>query len=81
MREAAALGAAQVPTAREALQRANQQLELARQMENLRDRRAGLMHARAQADAEVALALAREAEQRRQTVRAQEEVRSLRGAP
>ena len=78
--EAAALGAERVPTARLHLQRANTQLDLARQMENAKDTRAALMLACAQADAEVAVALAREAAMHREVVQSASEIANLRGA-
>ncbi len=81
LREAQALGADQVPTARAHLKGAADSLELARKMENLGDRRAALTLERAQADADLALALAKEASVRRLTLRAASEVSALKGEP
>jgi len=81
LREAKVLGADQIPTARQHLESATDSLELARKMENLGDRRAALTLERAQADADLAVALAKEAAVRRQTLRAASEVSALREQP
>ena len=79
LREAEALGAAEVPTARAHLKSAAEALEAARKLENSGDRNAALKLERASADADLALALAKEALVRRQTLRTASEVSSLKG--
>lgn len=81
IREAGALGANQVPTARLHLQHANQQLELARSLELAGDARAELALSIARADADLALALAQEAAVRRERLRTARELASLRSRP
>src|SRR5262245_26641600 len=72
--EATSLGAGKVPTARQHLQRAAEQLELAQQLDRKDDPRAVLTFERAQADADLALALAKEAAARRETLRLAKEL-------
>lgn len=81
IREAQVLGADTVPTARQHLKSATESLELARKVENLGDNRAALTLERAQADADLAVALAKEAAVRRQTLRAASELSALKEQP
>ncbi len=80
IREAVELGANRVPTARLHLQRATEQLELARELEQGHDNRAELTLALAQADADLALALAEEAAVHGEALRVTKELTRLRGA-
>lgn len=78
IRYAEQLGAADVPLARAHLQRAREEQAAARGLANRRDPRAETVLACAEVDAELALALAREAVAHRAVVKAEEEVAALR---
>lgn len=77
IRTAEELGAEGVPSARLHLQLAKDQTEAARRMAEEGDARAPIVLARAQADAELALSLAREASVHRAAVRATDDLKSL----
>jgi hypothetical protein len=78
MRYAAELGAADVPLARAHLQRAREEQEAARRLANAGDPRAETVLMCAEADAELALALSREALAHRAAVKAETELAALR---
>src|SRR4051794_17752000 len=74
IRSAEELGAARVPNAAVFLQRAKDEQETARHLANLGDPRAETVLACSEADAELAVALAREAAARREHARVAVEV-------
>lgn len=79
IRAAEAVGAADVPRARYHLQLANEELTLAQKLSKSGEReRASSMLARAEADAEMAMLLAREDAEKTQASEAIEKVRQLR---
>jgi hypothetical protein len=77
MRGAEEVGASGVPTARLHLQLARDQTEAAKKLAADGDDRAPMVLARAQADAELALVLAREVSVRNAALKAQEELKAL----
>ncbi|MBL9037868.1 MAG: DUF4398 domain-containing protein [Archangium sp.] len=77
VRAASELGAESVPAARLHLQMAKDQAVAAKRLAADGDERASLVMARSEADAELALALAREVAVRTEAVRAANELRSL----
>ena len=79
IRSAEDLGANGVPTARRHLEAAKEEQEAARVLANRDDPGAELMLERAEADAEVALVLAREAELLKRSLDAARAVQVLRG--
>lgn len=83
IRAADELGAQGVPAARLHLQLAKEQTELAKRLAADGDERALLVLARADADAELGLAMAREASVHADAVKATEDLKALqsRGAP
>jgi hypothetical protein len=80
IREADALGAGAQPTARTYLQRARDEQEAARRMALQRDPRAETVLAASEADAELALSMAREAEAAQQEQSAAAQVATLHGS-
>ncbi|MBK7857177.1 MAG: hypothetical protein IPJ65_00880 [Archangiaceae bacterium] len=79
IRQADALGAGQLPNASVFLARAKEEQEVARKLSNAHDPRAETVMACAEADADLALALTREAAARGDQKRATEQVAALRG--
>ena len=77
IRSAEELGASQVPAAKLHLQMAKDQTEAAKRMAANGDDRAVLVIARAEADAELALNMAREVSTHTEAERASEELKSL----
>lgn len=77
IRGAEELGASSVPTAKLHIQLAKDQTEVAKKMAADGDTRAPLVLARAEADAELALALAREAAVHGDAVKANEDLKAL----
>lgn len=77
IRHAEEAGAFNVPLAKAHLLRAREEQEVARRLANARDPRAETLMACSEADAELALALAREAQLRHEAVKAQNELAEL----
>jgi hypothetical protein len=78
IRQAQELGASTLPTASVFLQRAMQEQDDARRLDNVGDARAATLLACSDADADLALALAREARARQQEQHVADEVNALR---
>lgn len=78
IRGAEELGASNVPAARLHVQLAKDQTEMARKMAADGDERAVLVQARAEADAELALGLAREVAVHAEALRAAEDLKAVR---
>ena len=83
IRGAEELGASGVPAAKLHLQLAKDQTETAKRMADNGDERAILVQGRAEADAELALVLAREAQTHREAMEAAEDLKAVqaRGTP
>jgi hypothetical protein len=82
-RGAEELGASSVPSAKLHLQLAKDQTETAKKLASQGDDRALMVMARAEADAELALVLAREVQTHREAMQASEDLKSVqtRGTP
>ena len=81
LRSAEAVGAMDVPDARLHLELAKDQFTEARKLASQGDSRALLVQSRAEADAELALALARESTMHADALKANEDLRAVRARP